>query len=379
MKPNLKELKKLLHISNDDRFITIGKKIFENVANTQNDFWIFPNQKEFEFVKFNAENLFEVNINTQDYYQKINEYDLICIHFLNPKLFALLKSKQIKKPILWIGWGGDYYWMMDTYKDFNIILPHTSRLIQRIPFQKYIQSLVKKLKKLKTSPKLESINQIQYFAPVFKSEYELIRKNFPHFKPQFVEWNYGYIDQEVTDFYSSLWRHGNKIMIGNSATPTNNHIDVMQDLKDVLAKEELIIPLSYGHPLYKNFIAKYARKNFNKIEVLEKLIPEKEFDQIMLNCSNLIVGSIRQQAVATISKALYMGINVFLYEDSLNYKFFKENSFYIYSIEELKTNPHLLKTQLSKEQIIENRERINRFWSIDKNSQSIANLLESLN
>lgn len=371
-------MKKILHISNDDRFIVKGKKIFDQVPETHHDFWVFSNSEDFKHIDFEAENLFNVEIFSEEFIQRINHYDFICIHFLNPKLYPLFKAKKIIKPVLWIGWGGDYYWLLNSYKDFNIYLPKTQRLVEKVPLQTYFQDWIKKIQKSKNARKIQGVNQIDYFAPVFKSEYELILKNYPNFKPQFIEWNYGHIDHEVKGLYSALWRKGDKIMIGNSATPTNNHIDVLEDLNQILRHEALVFPLNYGHPLYKSYIAQHVRRKFKTVEVIENLMPENEFAQIMLECKSLIIGSMRQQAVATILMALYFGINVFLYKDSLNYKFFKEHQIKVFAIEDLKSNPALLNESLSHEQILENRELINHFWSMEKNAKTIANLLESV-
>ncbi len=372
-------MKRILHIGNDDRFICPGKKIFDAIPDATNDYWIIPRDSDLEYVDFQVKNLAGIDLNSTEYFQDINSYDLICIHFLHPKLYSILESGKIKKPILWIGWGGDYYWLLDTYKNFDLFLPKTCKHLKGIFAHPSFETLIKQLKKIKRKSKLKAVNQIQYFAPTNFHEYELLKNNYPSFKPQYFDWNYGYIDETVTNYYSSLKSKGNKTMIGNSATPTNNHLDIIHDLKSILQDRELVIPLNYGDPEYARFIEKEAITELgNGVEALDKTLPSQEFDKVLVSCKNLIIGSQRQQAIGTIITALYLGINVFLYQEGLNYLYFKQQNFHIYSIEELKENPSLLEFKISEDKIKENQQKIVDIWSLKRNKNSLIQLLNSL-
>lgn len=373
-------MRRILHISNDDKYISLGKRIFDQVPAVENTYWIIPGTNHtIQNVSFAHENLALKNLNSSYYHDQINSYDLICIHFLNLEVYPVLRSKKITTPILWIGWGGDYYWLIDTCPDFNLLLPHTRKWVHHIFLGNKLTSFVKKLKKIKRSPKLQAVNQISYFAPIYSAEFQSIKKTYPNFKPQFLEWNYGYIDQDIIAYYTPLRRYGDVVMIGNSATPTNNHLDIFEDLSHVLQEAEIILPLNYGDTSYKKHISKVAKEKFgDRAMILNDFISTKDFDKELLKCRNLIIGSNRQQAVGTIITALYLGLNVFLYKNSFNYDFFKTMGFYVYSIEDLIAQPQLLQSQLQDEQILENREKINQCWSIEKNVNSITNLLQSI-
>lgn len=372
-------MKKILHICNDDKFIALGKKIFDSVEGAENEFWIRPKQASFEYVDFPAENIYGEDLNQEKYIQQIYQADLLCIHFLHPDLYPLLNSGKIKIPVLWIGWGGDYYWLIDSCKNFDIFLPETAKLL-KLPLQNsVIQVVIKKLKKLFRHNKFKTVNKITHFSPTFQEEYDLIKSTYTGFKPEYVEWNYGYITPELIQKYSSYYCTDDKILIGNSATPTNNHADIFLQLESVLKGKKIILPLNYGDKNYKLKVKTAAIQRFgSNVQILDSFMPVDDYDRILLQCRNVIVGSMRQQAVGTIITSMYMGANIFIFKDSINYKYFKGHGFHIFTVEELASKPELLDHKLSEDQINANREKINYLWSIDKNRKTIENLLSNI-
>ena len=373
-------MKKILHICNDNLFIAFGKKIFDSVINLENEYWINTSKKNFEYVKFDANQLTSEQISSPRFLQRINASDLLCIHFLNENLYDVLYSGKIKIPVLWIGWGGDYYWMIDTYPHFQILLPKTTAFIQKFPLPTWSTKLIQKIKKFKHEEKFKIVNKIDYFSPAFEEDFSLIKKNYPGFKPTYIDWNYGYLNAETIAKYEKLRFHGKKVMIGNSATPTNNHLDIFDLCADILQNRELIIPLNYGSEDYAKTIAHSAKKLFgSQLEILEELLPAAEFDAKLMECQNLILGNIRQQAIGTMITAMYMGINIFVFEKSINYRYFKKQGFHLYTIEQLIQQPELLDSQLDEEKVQFNRQKINYLWSIEKNRDTIADLLDTLN
>ena len=56
---------------------------------------------------------------------------------------------------------------------------------------------------------------------------------------------------------------GNNILLGNSSTETNNHLDVLFLLQNEgIIDRKLILPLSYGSDLYRQYVVAEGRKLF---------------------------------------------------------------------------------------------------------------------
>ena len=133
--PNTRtDLKKILHICNDDKFITPGKIIFDSVPDTENEFWVHPNNGELQHCKFECENIYQKDLTQKEFTERINQFNLICIHFMSDKAYRLLLSGKVKIPVFWIGWGGDYYWLIESSPDFHLYRPETHKLVTSYPY-----------------------------------------------------------------------------------------------------------------------------------------------------------------------------------------------------------------------------------------------------
>ena len=73
-----------------------------------------------------------------------------------------------------------------------------------------------------------------------------------------------------------------------------------------------------------------------------------------------IFGNIRQEAIGNITKSLSRGVKVFLWKDSIAYKQFVKDGFYIYTIDN-DLNEEALKVPLSYEAALHNMSLINKF------------------
>ena len=181
------------------------------------------------------------------------------------------------------------------------------------------------------------------------------------------------------EFYSIIFFKGNgdikihpadgNIMLGNSATPMNNHLDVI----DIVSKYKLefqkaFIPLSYGDQSYKNLLIENlnSQNKYKGLELMTDFMPKEKYWNHYNSCSYACYGVLRQQAGANIRYALSHGIKVFLFRDSIAYKHYKEAGFEVFSLEDAdersfceplteeqnKTNLEAIKKDYMRRQII---------------------------
>jgi len=73
-----------------------------------------------------------------------------------------------------------------------------------------------------------AINRIDYFTPVLKEDYDLVKSSIKDFKPKYIAWNYGAFQDALTRGLIRVDYIGNNILIGNSATDTNNHLEAFE-------------------------------------------------------------------------------------------------------------------------------------------------------
>ncbi len=128
-----------------------------------------------------------------------------------------------------------------------------------------------------------------------------------------------------------------KIIVGNSATETNQHKEIL----DVLAKykdENLIIycPLSYGGEEYRNQIIEYGRGIFgNKFVPLTELMPLEKYWELLNECIAGFYNNNRQQGMGNISILLGLGAKVYIRSDTSMWQRYNDRGYKVYDIEEI--------------------------------------------
>lgn len=141
---------------------------------------------------------------------------------------------------------------------------------------------------------------------------------------------------------------GNAILLGNSSTPSNNHLKVFEHL-NLNKDQKMIVPLSYGDEKYRYKVISHGNQKFEEFfEPMVEFIPLNQFIKKLQICQYTIMGHYRQQAFGTILMMLLAGSKLFLYRKNPLYLWLKEKGIFIYSIEEhLSTE---LKSPLTKTQ-----------------------------
>ena len=141
------------------------------------------------------------------------------------------------------------------------------------------------------------------------------------------------------------------IILGNSATEANNHLDVLEVVqKYKQTGQKIIMPLSYGNERYRSWLRPQIQNS--EVQPLYDFMPRKEYFQLIAKCSYAVFGIIRQQAMGNVNFAISKGIKVFLYKDSIVYQNLKELGFVVYTIEDM--NEDSFRTPLTPLEIEQN-------------------------
>lgn len=369
----------ILHIITDDKFPDKGIENFNRALPGQNRTLIVTQDEKFKYLKL----IPDVILKERQWYlnhsfiKEIRNSSTIVLHHLCiVGLMATLIAQKSKK-ILWIGWGADYYNQFEK-KGYQLYGWYTKELLEK-KANKKINHFKKMIKTILFN---HAIKRINIFSPVILEDYELFNHYFPKSKMIYMPWNYGINNSQAPVDIQTDYNLGPNILVGNSASYTNNHLEVFEILKHInLGQRKIIIPLSYGDPEYRDYIIKIGKDLFHDSFVpLVDFIPIDDYHKILQSCSIVIMNHYRQQAAGNIYMMLRLGAKVYLSERSPYYKATRRMNQRVFLIETLETNPMRLLEPLSAADKIHNIrlfQESNQQNIINEQTRDIINLLLS--
>lgn len=129
------------------------------------------------------------------------------------------------------------------------------------------------------------------------------------------------------------------ILVGNSATETNRHLDVLQLLSKFSHENlRIYLPLSYGNMGYAQQVRECARNLFGeKAIILDTFVPSEEYNRFLQTIDVAIFNNNRQQALGNITTSLSVGAKVYLNEDSPLWDIFCEYEFIVHPISSIES------------------------------------------
>lgn len=245
------------------------------------------------------------------------QYQKVFIHYFTPLLYRWVARHRFKE-LNWMVWGGDLY-----------NLPQLDHLCyEPITSAKYIRknwSVKKLLYDLKVwaihAPfKKKAYASVDYVLTWMKQEYEFAQQHLPinsDFKFFFYENQFSY---DKLDAFRQKTRKREKLslVIGNSGSPANNHLDVVNFLEKHRVKADLLVPVSYGDKRYISFLKKVLRYSYGKLEFVEGYMKFEEYLEFLSNADALVMNTIRPQGYGNILMMLYMGKPVFFNERNIS-------------------------------------------------------------
>ncbi|MEE2699802.1 MAG: TDP-N-acetylfucosamine:lipid II N-acetylfucosaminyltransferase [Bacteroidota bacterium] len=351
----------IVHLFEDQKFVDITIENFENVSSGLNKYIVFSNNKELRYVSRKEQILILPNSSYKlDFGLIYKDCQLLIIHFLSPIKLYIMKNRPPNVQVIWSVWGSDAY---DHFKNQYIYEPLTKKNSQKSLYHFFNKSWFYEIYhflRYRVKPirqELELLRTINHIITVLPYEFKIIKKEFGLIA-KYIDCNYG-----VNKFnrFSNV-SLGSSILIGNSATPTNNHLDVFDIIKST--NKRLLVPLNYGALGYRryrrNIIVQGKRLFGDRFTPLTTYLPKTEYDDLLLSCNTAIMYHIRQQALGNIFNALFMGMRVFLNSKSLTYKYLKEEGVIVFDLEK---HYNLLGVELDEDEKENNRNVVLRLGS----------------
>jgi hypothetical protein len=348
---------KFLHFTTDEKFINGAMSTFELAFPSQNRLYLLkaPANPKTRYVhqKYITQEIVK-NSQVLDFYKRIaKNADWVIIHGMNDVWAEfILKNKNIK--ILYVIWGAEIYGNRYLYAK-NILGEKTKNLLEnnsKFSLKDFLKMKFNSFRYGKSKSKEEvqllnkqAIQKIENIAILYKEEIEGFYKNEILIKPiNYLKFGY-YPFEYFMDQVDSKVKLGNNILIGNSSSYSNNHLEVFEHIKTFdLEDKKLIVPLSYGDPvLSKQLLSKGQSLLKDNFYPILDFMPLSAYTKLMQTCNVVIMNHYRQQAVGNIISAVYLGAKVFLNKENSAYLYLKGLGCHIYEItEDLNSHNDLL-------------------------------------
>lgn len=322
----------ILHLLTNEQFTDYAIAQF-SAPEMQSDFVLIPSNHEnwkmdlvdkCTVIEQNSPE-FETLLDRLDQYSGIILHGLFWPYWQKPILDRAPKNVKVA----WMFWGGEIYGRDDIASTF---LAPITKFVSRL------HSMKKRSKSVASQEgSLDLFQRLDYCLTDMREEYEYA-KNYTGASFEHLWYNYYSIEETIGSLKDKQCC-GNNIWIGNSASVANNHLDVFWQLFKCglfrkLKTRKVIVPLSYGEKWAHNLVKKVGSFVLGKrIQVLDAYLPRNEYNALMLSCSTLILDYIKPAAQGNIITGLWLGMRVYLSEQSIAYRYFKRIGCAIYSIE----------------------------------------------
>ena len=376
---------KIIHIGPESQFVSFVAESFESAAPGVSEFFVLkgPDGHRGSYGMRNPQvHLVSSRLVAMPHILKAaRASDMIIAHSMSGvAALAFVCSRPVTKRV-WSGWGFDYYGS-DESSDEGLLGLATLELALRLRSPIGRRNVMVALKdwatiRLKRSLVHHAAARTDSFSAPIPADSEVFRKRFPEFRGGYSKISYASVEDTFARGVEAP-SCGN-ILVGNSATPSNNHVELFDILKDLnVTGRRIVVPLSYGDHRYGDAVIAKGRGLFGEaFEPIVDFMPLEEYLSLVGTCGVVIMNHKRQQASGNICAAIYHGAHVFLNETSPALEFFRSLGVFLYSIGELETQG-LPSAPLPPEVVQANRDALETFWGVGRVAANVQALVSQV-
>ncbi|MFH5834125.1 TDP-N-acetylfucosamine:lipid II N-acetylfucosaminyltransferase [Halalkalibaculum sp. DA384] len=376
-----------MHIATDEKFIDTAHNIYEKAFPGKNKFLIIKRYKNQEIEHLsdykNYHFIFIRNIDER-ISSTLSKADVIVFHGISTSMLSLIKIIPENTIKIWNVFGFEVYrnpylcgkelYGKKTYEKF--VYSYKKEM------KKKIKPFYYKLFKHQKEPYLQLIEVMKgmhYMGILYKEEFEFFKDKIGLRDIKQIRFTYFPIEN-VLDIQSGVV-NGNNILVGNSASYSNNHLEAFEQLKkNKVEDKKIICPLSYGDEAYAEKIIKKGKDLFgSNFKPLKKFLPIREYQKILKSCGLVLMNHYRQQAVGNVLNAIHLGSKVYLNKKNTLYHYLNRIGCDIYSIEnDFNASNKDKFNLLEKKKVMKNRKIIEDELSLGKICEELVHKISPL-
>jgi len=363
----------ILHLITSKIFVGYAVDQFEAVHRNNNSYYFIGSSMTDKESLPPDTNIRFILRNSKEYnalVKNLGAYDALILHSLHPSMFHFVLDAPPGLPIAWIFFGQELY---NTFRRFRlkVLLPETRKYVRLTTdfYLELIKPLYRKLIGRKTNESYvrDCLKRINFFATPQEKTYQFLYDQGMT-KARYVDFSYYSIEESVGKELLEKKVSGNDILVGNSASLTNNYFDTFDLLsRNGIDNKNIVVPLSYGDFRVGKRVKKAGYKKFgDSFHPISDFLPRAEYNQLMLGCSFVIMNHLRPQARGNIVTALWLGAKVFMNKENLFYHELVEKGLIVFPVSDIEDKRGEAFQMITIEELEKNRKILSELYSYDK-------------
>ena len=285
-----------LHIIENEKIAVTSIATYRKwFSSKSNPFVIFGGAYNYSFEGYENVTIIEENLKgSKKLINLMKRADRIHVHgiFSFWLLGILATHRRLCEKTVWYIWGDDLYCLT---KPKSSIINRFHLAVRR-----------------------KAYRSIRYVATNVIGDYDLL-KSLIHKEYEFFELRFGngYISGIEPYINEKNEHEGTNILVGNSATISNYHLQVFDELSRFQNENiRIYVPLSYGSKTYAGSVIARGKELFgDKFIPLTEFIPRDDYFRLLMSMDVAIFANDRQQAMGNIVALLYAGKKVYMRSD----------------------------------------------------------------
>lgn len=289
----------ICHLIPDEKFTEKVITFFNNNYDEEKHFFIVYNEGK-KFLNLKADNLMLID-DIRDGDNRVNSYlkncDKIFIHGFGAKQIIYYFNRHIslmKKSVVII-WGGDLY-------NDHLFLEDNKGICLRLRFNIWLKRRI--------------ISRAPYFMTFTYTDYDRAKEWLNANGVRFDCLYPSNLDIDSLHKINSLKKaHPSvRIMIGISATETNNHFEAFAAIAHLANEDiEVVCPLSYGDMNYAREVEIEGRRLFgDKFVSINNYMSIEEYSSLLADIDVAVFAFDRQQATGNLEILSYFGAKIYI-------------------------------------------------------------------
>lgn len=336
------------HIFPQDKFFSSYiEDIYKLHQESNNIFWVRGNCGDFPFFKTSRPVAYIGNEKREviNKLRTINKEDKLIVSWYDIFIGECILESGISNRLYVYLMGGDFYNDPPGYHYYWLFQNKTKKIVKKlyyppINFHRKPKNWYKIINEIKTKRRLKETITQQYTkklatiaridniitTPNNPYEIDLIKKLYPAFNANYIDGVFNQNVDQILVRHITAHNHNNnaplKILLGNSADPTNNHLDACILINKMLRKDFVVYsPLSYGDSEYASILQKKASRILGKrFQPITEFMSRDEYIDFIDSMDIVIMNHHRQQAYGNIVSSLMLGKPVFMKKNNAIYQ-----------------------------------------------------------